>query len=48
MDNLIIKINDIFSKEFGADDSVVIFETDAAKLKKYGNAVHRDKDIVYF
>lgn len=48
MDNLIVKINDIFSKEFGADDSVVIFETDASKLKKYGNAVHRDKDIVYF
>ena len=48
MDNLVVRIQDIFSKEFGGDDSVVIFETDASKICKYGNEVHRDKDILFF
>ena len=29
-------------------DSVIIFDVSAVKLKKYGNAIHRDTDIVYF
>lgn len=29
-------------------DSVIIFDASAVKLKKYGNAIHRDTDIVYF
>ena len=39
---------DEFYKEFGGDDSVVIFDVNGVKLKKYGNAIHRDEDIVYF
>ena len=39
---------DEFYKEFGGDDSVVIFDVSNVKLRKYGNAIHRDKDIVYF
>ena len=41
-------IEDIFAKEFTGADSVIIFDVSAVKLKKYGNAIHRDKDVVYF
>lgn len=27
---------------------VIIFDASAIKLKKYGNAIHRDCDVVYF
>ncbi|MES5006180.1 CRISPR-associated endonuclease Cas2 [Prevotella disiens] len=46
-DNLILKIEAEFSSKFGGDDSVIIFDVAGVKLKKYGNAIHRDKDIVY-
>jgi CRISPR-associated protein Cas2 len=38
----------MFSKEFSGDDSVLIFETDMGKTIKYGNAIHRDKDLLFF
>lgn len=47
LDNLMIKI-DQFAKDFSGADSVIIFDVSAVKLKKYGNAIHRDSDIVYF
>ncbi len=47
MDNLIIKI-DSFAKKFDGADSVIIFDVANVNLKKYGNAIHRDKDVVYF
>lgn len=47
MDNLVAKI-ETYSKHFTADDSVVIFDVDMNKMSKYGNAIHRDKPIVYF
>jgi len=47
MDNLVAKI-EAWSKHFTGDDSVVIFDVDSDKLTKYGNAIHRDKPIVYF
>ena len=47
LDNLLLKIDD-FSKRFTGSDSVIIFDVSAVKLKKYGNAIHRDVDIVYF
>lgn len=47
MDNLLIRIHDLFSKEFSEDDSVMIFETDSSKIRKYGNAIHRDRDIIF-
>ena len=46
MDNLVAKI-EAYSKHFTADDSVVLFEIGSDKLTKYGNAIHRDQDIVY-
>jgi CRISPR-associated protein Cas2 len=48
IDNIIIKIESVFSKEFSGADSVVIFVADNNKLIKYGNAIHRDTDVVYF
>lgn len=40
-------LND-FIKDFDAADSVVIFEIEKDSLIKYGNAIHRDTDIVFF
>lgn len=47
IDNITIKI-EAYSKHFTANDSVIIFDVDVSKLTKYGNAIHRDKPIVYF
>lgn len=46
-ENLKIRIEDFYSKKFGGGDSVFIFETDEKKAIKYGNAIHRDQDVVY-
>jgi len=48
IDNLIVMIEETFAKEFDGGDSVIIFDVSGVKLKKYGNAIHRDTDIVYF
>ena len=48
LNNLILKIENEYSKHFTGADSVIIFDVSAVKLKKYGNAIHRDKDIVFF
>ncbi len=48
INNLIVMIEDTFAKKFDGGDSVIIFDVSGIKLKKYGNAIHRDKDIVYF
>ena len=47
IDNLTLKI-EAYAKHFTMDDSIVIFNVADDALKKYGNAIHRDKDIVYF
>lgn len=47
LDNLILKIEEI-APLFEGSDSVIIFDVADVKLKKYGNAIHRDSDIVYF
>lgn len=46
IENLKLKIDD-FAKKFDLDDSVIIFDVSSVKLKKYGNAIHRDEDIVF-
>lgn len=46
VDNLLVKIEN-YSTCFTPADSVIIFDVQADKLKKYGNAIHRDMDIVY-
>ena len=47
MDNLQVKIK-AFAKHFDGGDSVIVFDVLNENLKKYGNAIHRDTDIVYF
>lgn len=47
LDKIILEIENHYSKSFGGDDSVVVFEMDNIKVRKYGNAIHRDKDIVF-
>ncbi|GHT58542.1 hypothetical protein AGMMS50239_03310 [Bacteroidia bacterium] len=48
LDNLKIRIDNYYSKRFGGGDSVFIFETDEQKAIKYGNAIHRDQDLLFF
>ncbi|MDR0305999.1 MAG: CRISPR-associated endonuclease Cas2 [Chitinispirillales bacterium] len=48
LENLKIRIENYYSKKFEGGDSVLIFETDEQKTIKYGNAIHRDKDLVFF
>ena len=47
VDNITIKINE-FSRFFTNDDSVVLFEVNEQSIQKYGNDIHRDKEILYF
>lgn len=47
LDNLILKIEEQFSKKFEGGDSVIIFDVATVKLKKYGNAIHRGVDVFY-
>lgn len=46
LENLMLKI-DQFATKFDGGDSVIVFDVSGVKLKKYGNAIHRDTDIVY-
>ena len=46
LDNIMI-ITEEFSKQFTAADSIMIFEVSDVKLRKYGNAIHRDQDVVF-
>lgn len=45
-DTLLLKIEH-FAKVFTGADSVMIIEGNAFKIKKYGNAIHRDQDVVF-
>lgn len=47
IDNIKIQIVDRFSKLFSGADSVMIFDAPNAKIQKFGNAIHRDMDVVY-
>lgn len=46
IDNIILKI-EAYAKHFSMDDSIVIFDVSDNAITKYGNAIHRDRDIVY-
>lgn len=48
MDLLRVKIETEFLKSFDGGDSVFIFETDIKNATKYGNAIHRDQDLLFF
>ena len=47
IDNIKVNIVDKFSKLFTGADSVLIFDAPNAKVQMFGNAIHRDADIVY-
>ena len=47
IDNIILKIES-YAKHFTMEDSVVIFDVADSAVTKYGNAIHRDRDVVYF
>ena len=47
IDNIKLNITGKFSKLFTGADSVLIFDAPNAKVEKFGNAIHRDKDVVY-
>lgn len=47
IDNIQIEIREKYGKLFTPDDSVVIFEVANNNIIKYGNAIHRDKNIVF-
>ena len=46
LDNILLKIEQ-FATKFDGGDSVIVFDVSGVKLRKYGNAIHRDVDIVY-
>ena len=48
LDNIVVIIEEKYSKKFCGSDSVIIFDVSSVKLKKYGNAIHRDVDVVFF
>lgn len=48
LNNLRVIIEDQFAKKFDGGDSVIVFDVNGVKLQKYGNAIHRDTDILYF
>lgn len=48
IDNIRVNVVEKFSKLFTGADSVVIFDAPNAKVEKFGNAIHRDQDVVYF
>ena len=48
IDNIRLQIVERFSKLFTGADSVLIFDAPNAKIQKFGNAIHRDQDVVYF
>ena len=47
VDNIKMIIVEKFSKLFTGADSVMIFDAPNTKVQKFGNAIHRDKDVVY-
>lgn len=47
LENIKTKIIE-FSRNFNTMDSIIIFEVEQDCITKYGSAVHRDTDIVFF
>lgn len=45
--NIIVKIENVYEKQFSGADSVMIFDVQNDNIIKYGNAIHRDKEILY-
>ena len=48
INNIKTKIVGKYCKLFTGADSIMIFNTSKECIEKYGNAIHRDADVVYF
>ena len=48
INNIKTRIVETYSKQFSGADSVMIFNASKESIEKFGNAIHRDIDIVYF
>ena len=48
IDNIKTKIVGTYSKLFSGADSVMLFNATKESVEKFGNAIHRDADVVYF
>lgn len=46
-DNILLKIKNYYASRFGGGDSVLIIDATSDKIPKFGNAIHRDQDIVF-
>lgn len=46
-DTLLLRIEQ-FAEAFTGADSIMIIGGSAIKVMKYGNAIHRDQDVVFF
>lgn len=47
MDLLREKIRNEFMPLFDGGDSVMVFDVNGERVEKYGNAIHRDADMVW-
>lgn len=47
IDNIKTNIVGTYSKLFTGADSVMIFNASKDSVEKFGNAIHRDADVVY-
>ena len=48
INNITAYIEETFAPLFSGADSVIIFDVSNIHLRKYGHAIHRDKDVLYF
>lgn len=48
IENIKLMIKNSFMKKFSMEDSVVIFSADNKDVEKFGNAIHRDNDLLCF
>lgn len=48
IENLKLMVEKDFAPKFSGGDSVIIFDIGNADILKFGNAIHRDQDIVFF
>ena len=42
-----IQVKEKYGRQFTPEDSVVVFEVSGKDVMKFGNAIHRDQEIVY-
>ena len=48
IENINAIIIEKYGRSFTAEDSVIVFNASIESVLKFGNAIHRDRDVVYF